>query len=130
MTIPLPTSSPSQTTSTASPASNSPSTPMIPTGQQARAPLAQHPRGAGVDRHPAPGWLRVAQPELERRHPLGVRREPRARPRSPAAAASSVPLAVPSQITAGIPAALAISAAATLLRIPPEPNGEVRSPIS
>jgi hypothetical protein len=28
------------------------------------------------------------------------------------------------------PAALAISAAATLLRIPPEPKTEVRSPIS
>ena len=50
--------------------------------------------------------------------------------RFPAAAAASVPGAVPSQITTGIPAALAISAAATLLRIPPEPNAEVRSPIS
>ena len=47
-----------------------------------------------------------------------------------AAAASSVPGAVPLQITAGIPASLAISAAATLLRIPPEPKAEVRSPIS
>ena len=49
---------------------------------------------------------------------------------SPPAAASSDPGRVPSQITLGIPASLAISAAATLLRIPPEPKAEVRSPIS
>jgi hypothetical protein len=49
---------------------------------------------------------------------------------SPPAAAASVPGAVPSQITTRMPAALAISAAATLLRIPPEPNAEVRWPIS
>ena len=49
---------------------------------------------------------------------------------SPAAAAARVPGAVPLQITAGIPASLAISAAATLLRMPPEPKAEVRSPIS
>ena len=49
---------------------------------------------------------------------------------SPAAAAASVPALVPSQIVAGIPASLAISAAATLLRMPPEPKAEVRSPIS
>ena len=36
-------------------------------------------------------------------------------------AASSVSGWVPAQIAAGIPAALAIPAAATLLRIPPEP---------
>ena len=50
--------------------------------------------------------------------------------RSPRAAAAKLPGSVPSQTTTGIPAALAISAAATLLRIPPEPKAEVRSPIS
>ena len=44
--------------------------------------------------------------------------------------ASSVPSAVPSQITAPMPEAPAIPAAATLLRMPPRPNGEVCSPIS
>ena len=33
-------------------------------------------------------------------------------------------------MTAGMPASLAISAAATLLRMPPEPKAEVRSPMS
>ena len=40
--------------------------------------------------------------------------------------AGSIPLA----IATGIPAAVAISAATTLERMPPEPSGEVESPMS
>ena len=50
--------------------------------------------------------------------------------RSPRAAASSVPAAVPSQIVTATPELLAICAAVTLLRIPPEPKAEVRAPMS
>ena len=102
---------------------------MIPTGSRLQPLLAQDPRGALVDHAPSPGRLRVAQPQLEARRALLVGREARADPLA-RRGRSSVPGAVPSQITTGIPAALAISAAATLLRMPPSPKGEVRSPIS
>ena len=65
--------------------------------------------------------------KLEARSRCGLKRVPTA---SPAAAATRVPSAVPSQITAPIPEAPAIVAAATLLRMPPRPKGEVCSPIS
>ena len=58
----------------------------------------------------------------------GLRRETGAEA-SPPAAAVRVSSLVPLQITAGTPASLAICAAATLLRMPPEPKAEVRSPI-
>ena len=50
--------------------------------------------------------------------------------RSPRTAASRVPSAVPSQIVTGTPELLAICAATTLLRIPPEPKADVREPMS
>ena len=49
---------------------------------------------------------------------------------SPAIARASVPGCVPLQITTGMPAEVAISAASTLLRIPPEPRCELDMPIS
>ena len=49
---------------------------------------------------------------------------------SPATAASSAPGRRPLAITVGIPAAVAISAATTFDRIPPEPSGEVACPIA
>ena len=66
-------------TSTASPASNSPSTSTTPTGQQAGALLAQRALRAGVDTSRLPlERLRVAQPQLEARLPLRLRMEARA----------------------------------------------------
>ena len=49
--------------------------------------------------------------------------------RSPAAARSTAPDRVPFRIVAGMPAAVAISAATTFDLIPPEPRGEVDTPI-
>ena len=117
-------------TSTASPASKSPSTAVIPTGSRLD-PLSRRTRAApsSTITLPRAGFAYLSQslkldalPRPERRS--GCRPPPRA------AAAVSEPDRVPSQITLGIPASLAISAAATLLRIPPEPKAEVRSPIS
>ncbi len=48
---------------------------------------------------------------------------------SPAHARASSPGSKPDPITVGIPAADAISAAATFERIPPEPSGDVAEPI-
>ena len=48
---------------------------------------------------------------------------------SPVAAPSTAPARRPLAITVGIPAAVAISAATTFDRIPPEPRGEVACPI-
>ena len=41
----------------------------------------------------------------------------------------SAPALVPRAITAGMPAAVAISAATTFERIPPEPSGDAEHPI-
>ena len=101
-----------------------------PDRQQARAALAQDPRGALVDEHAAVGGLRVLEPELEARGLAAPRRRSGCRRPLRRRRRASVPAAVPLQITAGMPASLAISAAATLLRIPPEPKADVRSPIS
>ena len=116
-------------TSTASPASKAPSTPTIPTGQQAGAGLAKDARRAFVDRDGAAARLRVAQPQLEGGDPLAVGREARADGLARRSGEQGA-LGVPAQITAGMPAAPAISAARDLLRMPPSPNGEVCSPIS
>ena len=48
---------------------------------------------------------------------------------SPAHARPSSPGSNPEPITVGMPAAVAISAAATFERIPPEPSGDVAEPI-
>ncbi len=117
---------PSCATSTASPASNSPDHLDDPDRQQAGAALAQRPRRAGVDEHPAAGRLGVLEPQLEARvaacrGPGTGCRPARRRPRR-----GSSPGVRPLAITVGIPAAVAISAATTFERIPPEPSGEVR----
>jgi hypothetical protein len=49
---------------------------------------------------------------------------------SPASAAATAARSTPLVITTGIPAAVAISAATTFERIPPEPSGEVERPMS
>ena len=92
--------------------------------------LAQDASSALVDSDLAPHRLRVLEPELEARLACPAWAAKRVPPGSPAAAARSVPCSVPLQITTGMPASLAISAAATLLRMPPEPKAEVRSPIA
>src|SRR6266480_6956619 len=48
--------------------------------------------------------------------------------RSPARARAIAPGRVPLRIVAGMPAAVAISAATTFERIPPDPSGEVDTP--
>ena len=96
--------------------------------QQAGAALAQDAGGAGVDRDPPPRRLRVLEPELEARGLAALGGEARA-DRLAGSGGGQRPRTVPLQITAGMPASLAISAAATLLRMPPEPKAEVRSPI-
>ena len=93
--------------------------------QQARPALAQDLGGARVDCDPAAGGLRVAKPELERRRALGMGGKARADLLTRGSGAAASPTRCPSQITAGIPAALAIPAAATLLRMPPEPYSDV-----
>ena len=54
-----------------------------PDREQARAALAQHPGRALVDHDPPLARLRVAEPQLEARGALRVRREPRADPLAP-----------------------------------------------
>ena len=66
--------------------------------------------------------------KLETRALLGV--EARARAARRASAAATAPGSTPLAITAGMPAAVAISAATTFERIPPEPSGEVEKPMS
>jgi hypothetical protein len=65
--------------------------------------------------------------KLDTRPSWGWKRVPEGAPASAAATASrSTPLA----IVTGIPAAVAISAATTFERMPPDPSGELDSPIS
>ena len=64
--------------------------------------------------------------KLEWRTACGAKRVPT---RSPAHARGSDPGTIPLAITAGIPAAVAISAAMTFERIPPEPSGDSSCPI-
>ena len=49
---------------------------------------------------------------------------------SPASAAATASRSIPLVIVTGIPAAVAISAATTFERIPPDPIGELDSPMS
>ena len=49
---------------------------------------------------------------------------------APASAFAISSRSVPSAIVTGIPAAVAISAATTFERIPPEPSGDVDTPMS
>ena len=112
----------SRATSTASPASNSPSTPMIPTGSRRGAAVAQRRAAPASTTTRAQRRLRVLEPELERGRRPGAARSGcrRSSPvqRATARRARSRP------ITVGMPAAVAISAAATFERIPPEPSAE------
>ena len=64
-----------------------------------------------LDTRPRWGWKSV---------PLG----------SPRSAALTAARSVPAVISAGMPAAVAISAATTFERIPPDPSGELDRPIS
>ena len=100
-----------------------------PDREQARPTLTQGARRAGVDGHPARvGFAyRSHSLKLECRASRASKRVPTS---SPAAAAVRTPGTRPLAITVGIPAAVAISAATTLDRIPPEPSGEVLWPIS
>ena len=101
--MPLPISSPSLATSTASPGLEAAVDLGDPDRQQARAALAQDPGGAGVDEQTPARRLGVLEPELEAGLPAlpaprsGCRPPPRRPP--PSACPASVPL----QITAGIP---------------------------
>ncbi len=65
--------------------------------------------------------------KLEWRTACGANRVPT---RSPAQALAITPGTIPLAITAGMPADVAISAATTFERIPPEPSGESSCPIS
>ena len=93
-----------------------------------RAPRARRP--ASISSVPARG-LGVLQPQLEAAV-AGLARPGSGCPaRSPAEHRRAAPRArSPLQITVAIPAAVAISAATTFERIPPEPSGEVVWPIS
>ena len=64
--------------------------------------------------------------KLDVRTACGGKRVPSA---SPAAARAITPARVPFAITAGIPAAVAISAATTFERMPPDPIGDALCPI-
>ena len=125
----MPIGTPSARTSTASPASKSPSTATIPTGSRLE-PCSRRTRAApsSTTTVPRAGFAYLIQSlKLGALPAWAAKLVPTA---PPAAAVASVPGVVPLQITAGIPASLAISAAATLLRMPPEPKAEVRSPIA
>ena len=65
--------------------------------------------------------------KLDCRLGRGAKRVPVA---SPAQARPSTPGSSPDAITAGIPAEVAMSAATTFERMPPEPSGDVSCPIS
>ena len=128
--MPLPITAPSTATSTASPASKSPSTAAIPTGSRLE-PLSRRTRAApsSTTSRPRAGFAYLSQSlKLDALPAWAAKRVPTALAGRRGGAAC--PRSVPLQITAGIPASLAISAAATLLRMPPEPKAEVRSPIS
>ena len=92
--------------------------------QQRRPALAQRPRGAGVDAQRPVRRLGVLQPQLEAR----VAARP-GRKRVPAALArparAITPGSSPEAMTVAMPAAVAISAATTFERMPPEPSGDV-----
>ena len=127
--MPLPTARPSQRTSTASPASNSPSTSTTPTGSR----LVPRWRSAcsapsSTTSRPWVGFAYLSQSlKLDTRPAWGWKRVP---PGPPASAAATAARSTPLVIVTGMPAAVAISAATTFERIPPEPSGEVDRPIS
>ncbi len=127
--MPLPTARPSQRTSTASPASNSPSTSTTPTGSRL-VPRSRSARSApsSITSRPWVGFAYFSHslkldtlPSCRRKRvPVG----------SPASAAATDSRSTPLVIVTGMPAAVAISAATTFERIPPEPSGERDRPIS
>ena len=81
--MPLPTTVPSAATSTASPASKSPSTATIPTGSRLE-PRSRRTRAAPSSTSEAPvGRLRVLEPELEARGLAGAGRRSGCRPVRP-----------------------------------------------
>ncbi len=120
---------PASCTRTASPASNSPATSTIPTGSRL-VPPSRSARAAPASTvtTPCAGFAYFSQSlKLEWRTACGANRVPI---RSPAQARVSVPGSNPLAITVGMPAAVAISAATTLERIPPEPSGDISCPMS
>ena len=124
--MPLPTARPSQRTSTASPASKSPSTSTTPDRQQARAALAQGVLGALVHEQPPAAWASRTCSQslkLDTRPSCGWKSVPLG---APARAAATASRSTPLVIVTGMPAAVAISAATTFERIPPDPSGERR----
>ena len=121
--------SPPARTSTASPAPNSPSHVDHADRQQARALLAQRPLGAGVDEHrPREAFAYLSHSlKLDWRRSCGMKRVPTA---SPATARASVPGRSRCRSRPVCRPTVAISAASTLLRIPPDPRWELDIPIS
>src|SRR5262245_56342092 len=92
-----------------------------PDAEQARPALDERAAGALVDVQTPCDRLAEAQPELER----GIAAVPRrVAGASPARIGPSTSSPWPAAITVGIPAALAICAASTLLPIPPRPSSE------
>ena len=76
---------------------------------------------------PSAGLAYLSQSlKLDCRTAWGANRVPT---RSPAHARADRPRSMPLAITVGIPAAVAISAATTFERMPPEPSGETSWPI-
>ncbi len=127
--MPLPMMPPSPTTSTGSPAEKLPSISTIPTGR------SDEPRSRRTRAAPSSTTIRPRAGVAQRSQslkldPRSVRVGNAVPIRSPPAAASSVPGAVPSQIVTATPEPLAIAAAETLLRMPPDPNVEEGAPIS
>ena len=97
-----------------------------PHREQARAALAQRPRGALVDHERAVRGLRVLQPQLERAVAASLAprtSSPRAGRRAPLRAPRRAGRCRSPSLT---PAAVAMSAATTFERIPPEPSAESR----
>ena len=106
-----------------------PCTLVIPTGSRLE-PRSRRTRAApsSTSIWPFAGFAYLSQSlKLDALPPCAAKRVPIASLR---AAAIRVPAFVPLQIVAGVPDSAAISAAATLLRMPPEPKAEVRSPIA
>ena len=120
---------PASRTSTAEPASNSPATSTIPTGSRL-VPPSRSARAAPASTVTVPcaGLAYLSHSlKLEWRTAWGAKRVPT---RSPAQARAIAPGISPLAITVGMPADVAISAATTFERIPPEPSGESSWPIS
>ena len=92
-------------------------------------PRSRSALGALVDHEPPVGRLAYFEPQLEARTRALLRLEARAA--RLAGERGGHRLAVsPLVIVTGMPAAVAISAATTFERIPPDPSGELDNPMS